>query len=134
LKDNHIRLSIFLGDDLWLDYPTRMDYYCLRFQIEFDFRDAKQPFGLCDFKNYQQQNLTSFVNLSFLMGLISKMLLEQYRSSLKNKLLRVRDRKILFNARNTAKKLCKLTQTQPDIIFNEAFCDQFLPDDLIHAA
>ncbi len=134
LNDHKSSLNLFFSDDLSLQYLTMMDYYCLRFQIEFDFRDAKQHFGLADFKNYKQKNLTSFVNLSFFMCLISKIFLEQYRIRLKNEQFSVLDLKILFNARNTARKLFNLTRQQPDSIFNEAFCEHFIPDDLIHAA
>lgn len=134
LKDNKESINVFFSDDLTLDYSTMMDYYALRFQIEFDFRDAKQHFGLSDFKNYKEQNLTNFVNLSLLMCLVSKILLEEYRPKLAIGQLSILDLKILFSARNTAKKLFKLTQNQPNTIFNEHFCDHFIPDDLINVA
>lgn len=134
LQDQKESINIFFSDDLCLDYLTMIDYYALRFQIEFDFRDAKQHFGLSDFKNYTDSNLTCFVNLSFLQCLVSKILLGQYQQSLHRQQMGILDLKILFNARNTAKKIFKLTHNQPDIIFNEDFCDQFIPDDLINAA
>ena len=33
---------------------TLIEYYSLRFQIEFDFRDAKQYWGLEDFMNVKE--------------------------------------------------------------------------------
>jgi len=134
LSTNKERIHIFFSTDLHLDYQTIIKYYSLRFQIEFDFRDAKQHFGLSHFKNYKEKNLTNFVNLSLLMSLVSKILLETYRSTLHMEQLSVLDLKILFNARYTAKKLFKLTHNQPESIFNEHFCDHFIPDDLINAA
>ncbi len=68
------------------------------------------------------------------MCLVSKILLEDYRSKLTIKGLSILDLKILFSSRNMAKKLFKLTHNQADTIFNEDFCDQFIPDDLINAA
>lgn len=127
-------INVFFSTDLSLDYLTMIDYYSLRFQIEFDFRDAKQHFGLSDFKNYKEQNLTNFVNLSLLMCLVSKILLEEYRSKLLISALSVLDLKILFSARHTAKKLFILTHNQPNSIFNQHFCEHFIPDDLINAA
>jgi putative transposase len=134
LQDQKESINVFFSDDLSLDYLTMIDYYSLPFQIEFDFRDAKQHFGLSDFKNYTESNLTCFVNLSFLLCLVSKILLGQYKQSLHRQQMGILDLKILFNARNTAKKIFKLTHNQPNIIFNEDFCDQFIPDDLINAA
>ena len=39
------------SSDLSLDAQTLIKYYSLRFQIEFNFRDAKQFWGLEDFMN-----------------------------------------------------------------------------------
>jgi hypothetical protein len=43
------------------------DYYCLRFQIEFNFRDAKQYWGLEDFMNVTPTGVTNAANLSLFM-------------------------------------------------------------------
>lgn len=53
--------------DLKLSYEKIIDYYCLRFQIEFNFRDAKQFWGLEDFMNVKQKRIHNFTNLSMLM-------------------------------------------------------------------
>jgi len=39
---------LLFSDDLTLASETLIDYYSLRFQIEFNFRDAKQYWGLED--------------------------------------------------------------------------------------
>ncbi len=44
---------ILFSSDLDLAYDTLIDYYQLRFQIEFNFRDAKQLWGFEDFMNVQ---------------------------------------------------------------------------------
>lgn len=138
-RDTKASINVFFSDDLSLDYQTMTHYYSLRFQtvrraIEFDFRDAKQHFGLSNFKNYKEKNLTNFVNLSLLMCLVSSILLEEYRTKLAMVQLSVLDLKILFSARNSLKKLFKLTQAEPNTIINEHFCDNVIPDDLINAA
>ncbi len=43
---------ILFSSDLTLSYEKLVDYYSLRFQIEFNFRDAKQYWGLDDFRLY----------------------------------------------------------------------------------
>ena len=43
------------------------DYYSLRFQIEFNFRDAKQYWGLEDFMNVTETAVTNAAHLSLFM-------------------------------------------------------------------
>ena len=75
-EKNQISKNIWFTNDLNLDFQLLLEYYSLRFQIEFHFRDAKQHFGLSDFKNYKEQNLTNFVNMSFTMCLVSRIFLQ----------------------------------------------------------
>jgi IS4 transposase len=56
---------ILFSSDLDLSYEKIIDYYKLRFQIEFNFRDAKQFWGLEDFMNRSQITVTNAANLSF---------------------------------------------------------------------
>ncbi len=49
--------------DLELPYEKIIDFYSLRFQIEFNFRDAKQYWGLEDFMNVKEIPLTNALNL-----------------------------------------------------------------------
>lgn len=64
-----------------LDQPDDqlIDYYTLRFQIEFNFRDAKQFWGLEDFMNVKQTPLTTAANLAFLMVNLSFILRLRWR-------------------------------------------------------
>jgi putative transposase len=106
----------------------------LRFQIEFDFREAEQFFGLSDFKNYSQQNVTNFVNLSLLAVLVAKILQQQYQQKFNNPNFSILDLKILFNARFTVKTVIKLLWKSHESVFNPQFADEFLPTDLVNAA
>lgn len=45
---------ILFSSEMILSYEKIIDYYKLRFQIEFNFRDAKQFWGLEDFMNLSQ--------------------------------------------------------------------------------
>jgi len=49
VKTGKIATVILFSTDLELDWKNIIDYYRLRFQIEFNFRDAKQHWGLEDF-------------------------------------------------------------------------------------
>ena len=132
ISDNKVTINIWFSTDLNLDYNLLLDYYSLRFQIEFDFRDAKQHFGFSDFKNYKEKKVTSFANLSFTMCLISKILLEEFRAKLHRPKMGITDLKLIFRTRFTAKNILKLIRENPISIFNDEFCDNLLPNDLIH--
>ena len=129
-----IGFKVLVSNDLELDFEKMVDYYSLRFQIEFDFRDAKQHFGLSDFKNHKEQNLTNFVNLSFLMCLINKILLDRKRKQYNIPKLNTADLKVIFRRAFTTIKLIKLLRNSPDLIFNDGFFDEQLPEELIHRA
>jgi putative transposase len=58
---------ILFSSDLDLASAPLVDYYGLRFQIEFNFRDAKQYWGLEDFMNVTPTGVTNAANLSLFM-------------------------------------------------------------------
>src|SRR5712691_11377790 len=58
---------ILFSSDLTLAAASLVDYYGLRFQIEFNFRDAKQDWGLEDFMNVTPTGVTNAANLSLFM-------------------------------------------------------------------
>jgi putative transposase len=64
----HARAHVILfPSDLALAYAPLVDYYGLRFQIEFNFRDAKQYWGLEDFMNITPTGVPNAANLSLFM-------------------------------------------------------------------
>jgi len=70
---------ILFSSDLTLAYDKLIDYYRLRFQIEFNFRDAKQYWGLEDFMNIAETAVTNAANLSLFMVNVSQQLLGDLR-------------------------------------------------------
>ena len=67
------------SSDLELAYDQLIDYYSLRFQIEFNFRDAKQFWGLEDFMNIAPTAVTNAASLSLFMVNVSHRLLRTFR-------------------------------------------------------
>jgi putative transposase len=64
----HARAHVVLfSSDLELSAAQIVDYYSLRFQLEFNFRDAKQYWGLEDFMNITPMGVTNAANLSLFM-------------------------------------------------------------------
>ena len=58
---------ILCSSDLELASALLVDYDGLRFQIEFNFRDAKQYWGLEDFMHVTPTGVTNAANLSLFM-------------------------------------------------------------------
>jgi putative transposase len=66
---------ILMSSDLALGATQLVEYYGLRFQIEFNFRDAKQHFGLEDFMNITPTAVHNAANLAMCMVNVSAKLI-----------------------------------------------------------
>jgi hypothetical protein len=78
-KSGKVSRLIIFSTDLTLSALEILEYYSLRFQIEFNFRDAKQYWGLDDFMNVSPQAVTNAANFAFLMVQLSQRLLKPYQ-------------------------------------------------------
>ena len=76
LRTKKIGNAILFSSDLELGWEKLLEYYSLRFQIEFNFRDAKQHFGLEDFMNTTKIGVENAANLALMMGTVSAKLLK----------------------------------------------------------
>jgi putative transposase len=66
---------LLVSSDLALPFDTLIDYYGLRFQLEFNFRDAKQYWGLEDFMITSATAVTNAANLAlFMVNLVERVL------------------------------------------------------------
>ena len=79
LKTQAVAHVILFSTDLSLPFDKLIEYYKLRFQIEFNFRDAKQYWGLEDFMNIEPTPVTNAASLSLWMVSVSQVLLDRYR-------------------------------------------------------
>lgn len=70
---------LLFSSDLTLAFDKVVEYYSLRFQIEFTFRDAKQYWGLEDFMTVTATGVSNAANLSLLMVSVSAVVLEEMR-------------------------------------------------------
>jgi hypothetical protein len=69
---------ILFASDLVLSYEKMIDFYRLRFQLEFNFRDAKKYGGLEDWMNVREVPLTNAFHLSLFMVNLSQVLLAAF--------------------------------------------------------
>ena len=70
---------VLFSSDLGLSYALLIDYYRLRFQLEFNFRDAKQYWGLEDFMTVQQTPVYNSANLAMFMVNLSHTVMRSMR-------------------------------------------------------
>lgn len=126
-KQAHV---ILFSTDLKLPYERLFDYYTLRFQIEFNFRDAKQYWGLDDFMNITEEAVTNAANLSFFMVNFSSLLLRRYREN--NPEFSVLDLKSHYRGCRYASETIKLLPQKPDGILLAAIFEQIARLGMIH--
>ncbi|MDP2795025.1 MAG: transposase [Sulfurisoma sp.] len=114
LKTKARDFVILFSSDLDLDYEKLIDYYKLRFQIEFNFRDAKQYWGLEDFMNIKETPVRNAVNLAFFMVNLSHILINDVRPH--NAEFSVQDLKAYFRGSKYVDEVLKLLPQKPDPI------------------
>ena len=105
---------LLFSSDLNLAYDLLIESYQLRFQIEFNFRDAKQFWGFEDFMNVEQTPVTNAVGLSFFMVNFSHLLLTHFRQAVPE--FGLLDLKADFRARRYARETLKLLPEGADPI------------------
>ena len=105
---------ILFSSDLELSAEHLVEYYRLRFQIEFNFRDAKQFWGLEDFMNINQTGVTNAANLSLLMVNLSQVLMCDFRPT--DPAFGVLDLKSYYRGCRYATELLKILPQKPDDI------------------
>ena len=123
---------ILFSSDLDLPYDKLIAYYRLRFQIEFNFRDAKQYWGLEDFMNVNQTPVTNAVNLSFLMVNLSHCLLRDFRHN--HPEAGALDLKTFFRGRRYVAEVIKSLAEKPDAILIQHVFDKVARIGAIHQA
>jgi putative transposase len=105
---------ILFASDLTLTYDKLIDYYRLRFQIEFNFRDAKQYWGLEDFMNISETAVTNAANLSLFMVNLSQRLLGDLRVT--DPECSVLDLKTLYRGTKYLAEAINMLPTKPEPI------------------
>jgi putative transposase len=103
---------ILFSSDLELPYDKLVDFYSLRFQIEFNFRDAKQFWGLEDFMNVTPTAVTNAANLALFMVDVSQVLMCKYRLDDPN--FSILDLKAYYRGYRYVTETIKILPQKPD--------------------
>ena len=117
LKRAHV---VLFSSDLELACDKLVKYYRLRFQIEFNFRDAKQYWGLDDFMNIKEQQVCNAANLAFFMVNVSHILRRRPEFSG----MSVIDLKAWFRAGKYVRETLKLLPQIPEGISIQSIANQ----------
>ena len=117
LKTRKVAHVVLFSSDLELSYALLIDYYRLRFQIEFNFRDAKQYWGLEDFMVVNETPVYNSANLAMFMVNVSQALIRPMRRDWPE--LSVNDLKTWFRSRKYVVETLKLLPEMPEPIFIE---------------
>ena len=92
-----------------------IDYYRLRFHIEFNFRDAQQYWGLEDCMVVKETPVYNSANLAMFMVNVSQALMRPMRAQWPE--LSVNDLKTWFRSRKYVVETLKLLPEMPEPIF-----------------
>jgi putative transposase len=131
-KTNKVGHAILFSNDLTLTDDQIVKYYQLRFQIEFDFRDAKQYFGIHKMKNYKETPMMQMFNLAFFSLTVSRILVQQYQDLYQIPNLSILDLKNIVRTRWILNSVLISSQNDPISINNSISIQQFLPKDMIN--
>lgn len=131
LKTKAIANVVLFSTDLSCSFDTIIDYYGLRFQIEFNFRDAKQFWGLEDFMNVKEVPLTNALNLSLFMVNVSQALLTQFRET--NPQSGILDLKTYFRAAKFFDETIKWLPEKPESILLDQIFSHLVSFGCIHS-
>src|SRR5882724_10098097 len=115
LKTQAMAHVVLFSSDLELQYDQLIDYYHLRFQIEFNFRDAKQYWGLEDFMTVNHTPVYNSANLAMFMVNLSHALIRPIRTQWPE--CSVNDLKAWFRGRKYVVEILKLLPEMPESIF-----------------
>ena len=122
---------ILFSTDLEQEYEKIIKFYSLRFQIEFNFRDAKQYWGLEDFMNVEETAVTNAANLSFFMVNFSHALLQPFREQ--NPDYSISDLKSHYRGYKYASETIKMLPQKPDAILLADIFQQIARMGAIHS-
>ena len=132
LKTQAHALVLLFSSALALSADTLIEYYALRFQLEFNFRDAKQYWGLEDFQTTNPTAVTNAANLSlFMVNLVERLLRDLRRSQPE---ISVLDLKAQCRGSKYVEETIKLLPEKPEPDLLERIVTKVVGIGRIHAA
>jgi len=113
---------VLFSSDLALGYTQLIDYYRLRFQLEFNCRDAKQYWGLADCMSVNAKPVYNSANLAMFMVNVSQALMRPMRAQWPA--FSVNDLKAWCRGRKYVVETLKLLPEMPGSLFIDQVVSQ----------
>ena len=120
---------VLFSSDLNLEYAKMKNYYSLRFQIEFVFRDAKQHWGMEDFMGIKEKAVHNSTNLSTFMVNIAHILQKDFN----NEEMSILDIKAHYHGMKYANEVFKLLPEFPNEILIKRIYSRITSIGAIHS-
>lgn len=133
LKTQKVSHVLLFSTDLKLEGLKMIDYYSSRFQIEFNFRNAKQYFGLADFKNIKKQKVKNAVGLAFFMNNISLILAQQAKIKWQQEEVSILDLKAYYRGEKYLHFILNTLEIEQKDILNDNQRQQIMKIGAIHS-
>ena len=121
---------LLFSSDLALAAETLIEYDSLRFQIEFNFRDAKQFWGLDDFINVKEIPIHTAANVSMFMVNVSAKLRERFGAE--HPSFGVLDLKARYRAEKYLQETIKILPQKPEPIVIDTLAEHLAAIGAIH--
>lgn len=113
---------VLFSSDLDLIHTLVVKYYRLRFQIEFNFRSAKQFWGLEDFMNVGEHPVYNAANLSVFMVNLSQVIINAMRKKIPG--FGVTDLKAHYRGQKYVEEVLKLLPQMPEqVLIDQIFAE-----------
>jgi putative transposase len=122
---------LLFSSDLALPFDTLIVYYGLRFQLEFNFRDAKQYWGLEDFMITSPTAVTNAANLSLFMVNLAERMLQDLRR--RHPTISVLDLKTHCRGAKYVEETIKMLPKKPEPVLLERIFAKIVGIGRIHA-
>jgi putative transposase len=115
---SHKSRAVLFSTDLEADHKTIIDIYHVRYQIEFNFRDARQFFGLSNFKNIKKQQVQNVIGYAFFMVTLSNILLFEIKHKYPESKFSIQDLKAYFRAEKYLNELLNKDEFTTSLFLN----------------
>jgi putative transposase len=125
IAKSHKSRAILFSTDMEADYNTIIDVYHVRFQIEFNFRDARQFFGLSNFKNIKKQQVQNVIGYAFFMVSLSNILIFEIKQKQPECPISIQDLKAFFRAEKYINELLNRDEFKASLLINRNTFDNF---------
>ena len=117
--DKKARPTVLFSTDLDASADTIIQYYRARFQIEFNFRDARQFFGLSHFKNILPAQVTNAIGYAFFMVSLSNIMLFEIKAKHPDCQLSIQDLKAFFRAEKYLNELLNIPENKAGLFLSQ---------------